>query len=755
MINYDDDLEMLLKQLSLKVCKGFFYEKVANHITSTPQAYYKIVKILGKKVAPTTTVFKKRERDIAEGMKELGIRTLSSKDIIEILKCCFVNMPLPLLNTKGIQKKIVASRIEICDCLPDIVLYIAELYSSLKNGTYVNDFADEDDDIIHVSDIEERKLPSIDYYSDSQFESAKEQKNERVVFLKNKKWSFVDREKELVLREETLSYWGNIYIYGKDAVNSCTSQGIKSTYKKIRTDFFKGLYYDLNNYSAINYAYVLMYDLLGSYSFHKDFSQLENQLHTLGKCCNKVLTHVAKELIVIARRKKIDDCCASKDGITIKQLFSYYPNSPEWRWNERCVFGYGIEKEDTKYLKFIYDFPFLRGKIDFFDFNKVLYNFYVDVVKECIDRYYGREEEFEQRLLQLKEYHLTSSYTIGKKLITFLYFKIFLLCKKEIFLHWGISLEDCDTTFQVRSVFLSKYNSLLLVKQLRKIAGEKAVELEDIPRNIELRINGEYYPTRWKKKYAIILEEYQQGNDLQKYIAEIKELADRNSENSNVKLLYYEVVRTLYATRPMVALSFYLKYVQANTQSRGNEKALPKYMLKELFSTSEEQTKFERILKQYKKNFNLDAANKAIEEIYHPKPKKFRIDLTSVAKSEKEYINTVNLLNTVLNDDDEEVLQGDEEIDIVDTKPQNQEADLDSDGAEVLTPVQNQLLQFFVVNDYQLSTEQIAKYAKSNGCFANQLINGINEQIFEAIDDNLIEEVECGWEMNKEYYKML
>ena len=84
------------------------------------------------------------------------------------------------------------------------------------------------------------------------------------------------------------------------------------------------------------------------------------------------------------------------------------------------------------------------------------------------------------------------------------------------------------------------------------------------------------------------------------------------------------------------------------------------------------------------------------------------------------------------------------------------ETELDVQSGNVdFSPVQRQCLKNFEENSFALSFEAIEAFAKTNGLFKNQLIDGINDRCMDLLEDVLIEEVEEGFEVNENYYKQI
>ena len=65
------------------------------------------------------------------------------------------------------------------------------------------------------------------------------------------------------------------------------------------------------------------------------------------------------------------------------------------------------------------------------------------------------------------------------------------------------------------------------------------------------------------------------------------------------------------------------------------------------------------------------------------------------------------------------------------------------------------LISLFKRENFILSSVQLNDFAADKALMTNSIVNQINEAYFETLDDNLIEETEDGWAMNKDYYEQI
>lgn len=79
-------------------------------------------------------------------------------------------------------------------------------------------------------------------------------------------------------------YWAHRYIYSYSELNSALVEQRKF-YGIFKINFLNGVYFDLEG--NMNYAFILLFDLLNDYDYHKNISKLESQLKILGQCYPK------------------------------------------------------------------------------------------------------------------------------------------------------------------------------------------------------------------------------------------------------------------------------------------------------------------------------------------------------------------------------------------------------------------------------------------------------------------------------------
>ncbi len=264
---------------------------------------------------------------------------------------------------------------------------------------------------------------------------------------------------------------------------------------------------------------------------------------------------------------------------------------------------------------------------------------------------------------------------------------------------------------------------------------------------------------RWKIYFEAIIEN--QLADESATIAQLYRLGELNAKNSNVEHVFYEASKFLATRDKAESLRFYLHYIWHDLNSKQvDSKQLNKTIQKKLFSKQQEFEHFQSIVDDLVKTKDLPKALTGVSSIYTPKRRSIEIDISAVQLVERQHAGTVSILSEYLRDENEQVsdnieLVTDGELIIV-VDSASPAAESNVDGCAVnLSAVQRQCLQIFESEEFVVPFGTIDSFAKQNGLFKNQLIDGINDQCMELLDDVLIEESEEGFEINVNYYKKI
>lgn len=106
---------------------------------------------------------------------------------------------------------------------------------------------------------------------------------------------------------EKVPYWKHTYVYSADYLQTANQQQ-KQFYNYFKEEFLNGHYLDLEE--NLNYAFILMFDLVEDYKKHKDVDLLKSQLSILAENYPRTATYTSKTLLnaIITLNKEKSEC---------------------------------------------------------------------------------------------------------------------------------------------------------------------------------------------------------------------------------------------------------------------------------------------------------------------------------------------------------------------------------------------------------------------------------------------------------------
>lgn len=310
----------------------------------------------------------------------------------------------------------------------------------------------------------------------------------------------------------------------------------------------------------------------------------------------------------------------------------------------------------------------------------------------------------------------------------------------------------CDLSASFERRFGNVWNEMVLANSINILPANHDAELK----LNELNVN------RWKFFFDEISCGITEANITQCAL-KFDELAEQNRTNTALENIYFEVSKLFVKDDKLTAVKFYLKYIHADLRSgKIDNKQLGKTIQKSLFSTPEQLAGFEGIINELVATRDLEAALLKAKGIYTKKRKKIQLDFASIDNVKSQHQATVNKLNELLQDEEEdfnnkpEIVTDQIELKIIQSEIISKTPDVTSIVVSIgLTEHQKGLLALFATKNYQLDDEALSVYAKNKNLFKNQLIESINDCCYEQLDDLLIEETGGGYEVNEYYYNKI
>lgn len=559
-------------------------------------------------------------------------------------------------------------------------------------------------------------------------------------------------------------YWQHQYVYSASELQQA-SAAQRAFYSQFRSAFVKGIYYDIEGNS--NYAFILLFDLVGSYNAGPNAQQFIDRLTKLGELYPKTSRYIYSALE--KRMSEIND----RAGIVriqelqhSDQIWGGY-DYDYWRLGSRVKKRLGLEKEQAKLLNRV---SYARNNFLDIDYccDQVILLFLKSVagLRLAFD---AAGPDFDQRLHTLadliakKHYRYranSENYRFGLKFITdHLYTLIFKRCENAVREHYGhkrklnaVPAYSEHLNFSIEDAILTKADELISTN----LTGIKP---PDASTEIELNASN---TTRWKLAFER-LKVTGQSKPGDRFVEEVKRLGELNRRNPSVENIFFEASKFISKIDKKAALTLYLHYLHHDLKSaKFDNKKLTKTIQKSLFSTNEQLRDFEMIVSDLVATKDLNKALAAIPAIYQAKRKQIRLDRRAIQSARHKHAETVDLLNEFLRDEFEDnhttiatTEVDDEEVRMeITAKFETAESHVPSAAVD-LTPVHLRLLEMFAKNSFAASHAEVENFARENGAFKNQAIESLNEACYEFLDDVLIEEDDELYVVNEEYYRRI
>ncbi len=548
--------------------------------------------------------------------------------------------------------------------------------------------------------------------------------------------------------------WPHRYIYNYYDLESATYDQRKF-YEVFRQNFLKGRFLDIEEND--NYTFVLLFHLFKDYDQHGSIEKLKDDLYILSEKYPKTKPYCSSLLA-----KKLAPVTINEQGSSYGN--SYYSN--EWYLGNKYKNKLKLDNESVELLNKIY-----TPHNNFCDIEFCLIEvlkLFLTVVSELKNKYVGAgtnlDTEFKavgdvvaKRQFKYRDGSSNYKYCIEStsREMYPLIFKCTENAVREFYSHKRKINVDIysneEAALILESKVISHVNTILASLRDKIAEIDEATDMELYSKNT----------SRWKNKFEVLTNEFK--GDVEKFSKEINSLAKLNAKNPSIENIYFEASKFISKSDKKSALVFYIQYLFHDLGSDNfDNKQLTKTIQKSLFKNSGQLREFEVIVSELIKNKNLEKAIQSASEIYEVKRKKIKLDTISIVEVQEQHSETVELLNTYLQDefeDEENSIKSTElgnneiQIEIISKAPHtNNSVYLDS---LMLEDIHLSTLDIFVKSNFTVPTLEFAEFSKSKGVLKNQVIDSLNEKCFDCLDDVLIEEEPEYYTIEPNYYKKL
>ncbi|PXV67367.1 TerB-like protein [Dysgonomonas alginatilytica] len=336
--------------------------------------------------------------------------------------------------------------------------------------------------------------------------------------------------------------------------------------------------------------------------------------------------------------------------------------------------------------------------------------------------------------LFLSVYRKFPSFLIGSK-----YFDLFYYCSYILKIKYVFLLPSNDVCSPERAE-VKRFESVI-ADSVRDLIEKEFLALPELDAQQERLLYGED-SKRWLTIFEKLKADFSDGIQ---FYEDIKGRVPLSGSVVAKRNLCYDSYSFMLDKDKVLALKFYMHYLDVGSASDTFKfKTITKPHQKILFENETQLKYFQKILKGYKKNENLNKALSEIEDLFVKKRKKVLLDENAIKSAKEDLIGVVGLLNEYLEDD---------EFAEVKVTPVMESVVSSSSISIDFNIIQIEFLEMFVFQSYILSFAEVDVFANSKGVFKSQLIDGINDLCYDLLDDMLIEEAEDNYILNEQYYK--
>lgn len=570
---------------------------------------------------------------------------------------------------------------------------------------------------------------------------------------------------DLIKYSAGVPFWPHHYVYSYAELNNATAEQ-KKFYTIFKKSFLNGEYFDLEGNT--NYAFILLFDLLKEYEYHKDIHKLENQLHALGQSYPKTKSYAISFLI---QKMEVTGDNEGVSRLRSEDRYAYIGYNYDyayWGLGNKYKDKLKLNANEVKLLNSLID---TDNKFNSIEFCAVeLIRLLLNCTKQLEEYSKQNNSRFENVINEIAHMEITSKYKYKPGSYNY----------KSIFDNFSSTIyqciyKTCENTlrdyFKVgRKTDLSWYlhseNATILFKEkvlniIQPFIDLSISEKKEIDLDSEIKINN-YNRSRYKNELKLLAESFDIAK-ISDYNSAIENLEFRNHGNPFIENIYFEASKFVAKYDKSLSLNYYIKYLYHDLNSATfDNRQLTKTIQKNLFKTNEQLHAFEILVSELIKDKNLEKALQRVSKIYAVKRKKIQLDKTSIKEVQHQHSETVELLNEYLMDEYEDENNAiktqeinSEEVAIEITKKTDKVHQSIYISDISFTQIQTMALELFVKSNFSVSQSELETFAKSKGVFKNQLVESINEVCYENLDDVLIEEEDEYYTINPNYYQRL
>lgn len=606
--------------------------------------------------------------------------------------------------------------------------------------------------------------------------------------------------------------WPHKYIFGAYEINYALPEQ-QAFYNLFKSAFLEGRCYDIEDNS--NYIFVLLFELMNEYRVHQDIYLLERQLKQLADNYPVARSYALSYLVKLLAEKESERdplfveaasyaMRAGKISIrALEEMFSLtYSHAVELMFqledagvvtpfsdsSERQVLMTSIYQirpamKDETEARLIDEFPDFywtlsqrygkslnlnrkqkrildQIRINDSSFNTIeffrltILRLFLETV-EKLDAFYALNnsslalEMYSQAELIARKFHRYRQHSRNynnfmQSSSTEQFSALFKICENGVRRHYGHKRRVQIPAYCSHPAIVDSF-SQNMYDRFEALVDDQLSALPQLNDSLETELNAQN-TTRWKEKFGTLVTHIHNGKT---FMSDIHELVRLNRLNPSKDQIYFEASKAIAKTDKTAALTLYIYYLNVELKSElFDYKSLSKSLKKNLFHNDDQLAEFEAIVSSFIEKRDLQEALKKTELFYLPQRRRIHINRNHVRQIQQHHADTVSLLNKYLQD--EEV----PEVEITVPEPVAPPSHLATYTVS-LNEIQEHVLHLFEKNNFRLLPNDLSDFVREKGYFLNQVIDSINDVVYDLIDDLLIDEEEDGYIINTDYYHQI
>ncbi|TDE14781.1 tellurite resistance TerB C-terminal domain-containing protein [Dyadobacter psychrotolerans] len=559
--------------------------------------------------------------------------------------------------------------------------------------------------------------------------------------------------------------WPHQYIYSYKAIQTANPEQLRF-YEKFKNYFLEGRYLDVKgNY---NYAFILLFDLIGAYNTHKSLELLSKQLTALGNHYPKTDSYATTFFQRIKTREREGAVAEVRTQPVANPLRYFPPSEPQeyWKLGSKYKNKLSLTKGQESLLNQLWSSSNSFSNIEYC--NLEIIKLYL-LTHATLDKQFEAEESsLSDQLAGIADLVARKQHRYRKGSANYneciqtvlpqINNYLFKLCENQVREVFGHKRKlSADVNFTSSPVVVKAFETLVL-ERVEVITPELRNSIQNPDEKTEIELNG-LNPGRWKADF----EQYKNtfASKPEKFFEALLVLGNKNRKNTAVENLFYEGFKLMAGYHKEIALKLYILYVSHGLKAAGFvNKKISKGIQHQLFN-SQQLKDFEEVVQRLLTDKDAGRAIQSVSDIFIMKRKIVKLDRDLIKEVIQKHADTVEVLDKVLNE------EGEDPVTILTADAREPEALHKSLTEEIaptntpfldrlnFNPVQSEVLLLFDKNNLTLLQKDLEAYCISQGLFKNQLIESINDSCFELLDDVFIEQDETAYTIDPSYYNKI